>query len=276
MLRADAALDAQSAGRKHEGHAIGLRFQAHRPHRADQAKRHVDDVTAGRQHDVRGRAALLADQLERAGVVGLVGEHPPHQPAIDDRQILAVARRQRQHPLSWNCGALAAQPAGSLRSTVARWWAGSVARRGIVPVPDGGARFMAGAVWTSGTAAGGTGGGRSENIWAETGAGSSAASAKASTRQAPAPGKAIRPARIQRYRYRPRSWPCFSPKTRQIQASGAEVRPAPVAEPAPAPNVNAAVVVQSHSLPRPLSPGINHAGGSEWTVLALPRRGEYR
>jgi len=51
---------------------------------------------------------------------------------------------------------------------------------GIVPVPDGGARFMAGPVWTSGTAAGGTGGGRSENIWAETGAGSSAASAKAS------------------------------------------------------------------------------------------------
>ena len=51
---------------------------------------------------------------------------------------------------------------------------------GIVPVPDGGARFKAGAVWTSGTAAGGTGGGRSENIWAETGEGSSAASTKAS------------------------------------------------------------------------------------------------
>ena len=64
----------------------------------------MDDVIAGRQHDVRGRAALLADQLERAGVVGLVGEHPPHQPAVDDRHILAVARRQRQHPLSWNCG----------------------------------------------------------------------------------------------------------------------------------------------------------------------------
>ena len=51
---------------------------------------------------------------------------------------------------------------------------------GIVPVPDGGARFMAGGVWTSGTAAGGTGGGRSENIWAATGTGSSAATAKAS------------------------------------------------------------------------------------------------
>jgi len=57
---------------------------------------------------------------------------------------------------------------------------GWVSGGGIVPVPDGGARFMAGGVWTSGTAAGGTGGGRSENIWAETGAGSNAASAKPS------------------------------------------------------------------------------------------------
>ena len=236
----------------------------------------MDDVIAGRQHDVRGRAALLADQLERAGVVGLVGEHPPHQPAVDDRQILAVARRQRQHRLSWNCGAPAAATGGTV--AIDGWHDGRLGQRrgkvGIVPVPDGGARFMAGAVWTSGTAAGGTGGGRSWNIWAETGAGSSAA--KPAPRQAPAPGKAIRPARIQRYRYRPRSWPCFSPKTRQIQASVAEVRPAAVAEPAPAPNVNPAVVVQSHSLPRPLSPGINHACGSEWTILARPRRGEYR
>ena len=255
-------------------------FQAHRPHRADQAERDVDDVIAGRQHDVRGRAALLADQLERAGVVGLVGEHPPHQPAIDDRQILAVARRQRQHPLRRNRGApAAAAPAGSWRSTAARWSAGSTAPAsvGIDPVPDGGARFIAGAVWTSGTAAGGTGGGRSENIWAETGAGSSAAAPRQASRQAPAPGKAIRPARIQRYRYRPRSWPCFSPKTRQIQASGARTfGRRPVAEPAAAPNVNAAVAVQSHSLPRPLSPGINHACGSEWMILARPRRGEYR
>ena len=58
---------------------------------------------------------------------------------------------------------------------------GWVSGGGIVPVPDGGARFMAGGVWTSGTAAGGTGGGRSENIWAETGAGSNATNANAST-----------------------------------------------------------------------------------------------
>ena len=53
---------------------------------------------------------------------------------------------------------------------------------GIAPVPDGGARVMAGPVWTSGTAAGGTGGGRSWNIWAEAGP---ASSANAST----SPGK---------------------------------------------------------------------------------------
>ena len=120
-------------------------FQPDRAHRADQAERDVDDVIAGRQHDVRGRAALLADQLERAGIVGLVGEHPPHQPAIDDRQILAVTRRQRQHRLA--CGRrrpAAARPAGPWRSTAARWSAGSAAREGsgLVPGPEGGARFM--------------------------------------------------------------------------------------------------------------------------------------
>ena len=60
---------------------------------------------------------------------------------------------------------------------------------GVAPVPDGGARFMAGAVWTSGTAAGGTGGGRSWNIWAETGAGSSAASAQPSIKASTSAGK---------------------------------------------------------------------------------------
>ena len=62
------------------------------------------------------------------------------------------------------------------------WFSGA---GGIVPVPDGGARFMAGPVWTSGTAAGGTGGGRSENIWAEAGTASKATSANASA----SPGK---------------------------------------------------------------------------------------
>jgi hypothetical protein len=68
-------------------------------------------------------------------------------------------------------------------------WVNGAGSVGIAPVPDGGARFMAGAVWTSGTAAGGTGGGRSENIWAKAGAGSSAASAKASIKAAARAGK---------------------------------------------------------------------------------------
>ena len=232
----------------------------------------MDDVTAGRQHDVRGRAALLADQLERAGVVGLVGEHPPHQPAIDDRQILAIARRQRQHPLSWNCGRWRRNRRDRCDR---RWHNGRLGqwrrdrsrprrRRQIhgwrgLDIRNRGRRHR----WRAVREHLGRNRGRKH-----------AASAKASSRQAPAPGKAIRPARIQRYRYRPRSWPCFSPKTRQIQASVAEVRPAAVAEPAPAPNVNACGRGPVTFPPRPLSPGINHAGGSEWTRsgAAAPRR----
>jgi len=61
-------------------------------------------------------------------------------------------------------------------------------RLGPAPGPEGGAKFSAGPVaGTSGTAAGGTGGGRSENIWADTTPGPSASStaAKASARRAP-------------------------------------------------------------------------------------------
>ena len=56
--------------------------------------------------------------------------------------------------------------------TMVGWFngAGSV---GIAPGPEGGARFSAGPLGASGTEAGGTGGGRSENIWAEAEAGSS-------------------------------------------------------------------------------------------------------
>ena len=97
---ADAALDAQAACRQHEGFAVGLGLQRHRPHRADQAHRDMDDVAARRQHDVGRGAAFLADQFENAGLIGLVGEHPPHQAVVDDRQVLAVARGQRQHGLA--------------------------------------------------------------------------------------------------------------------------------------------------------------------------------
>jgi|SRR3954468_23785971 hypothetical protein len=54
-------------------------------------------------------------------------------------------------------------------------------RLGTDPGPEGGARFIAGPEGTSGTEAGGTGGGRSENIWAETDAGMKQASMEAST-----------------------------------------------------------------------------------------------
>src|SRR5262245_37332018 len=49
-------------------------------------------------------------------------------------------------------------------------WVRVGGRTGPDPGPEGGARFIAGPLGASGTAAGGTGGGRSENIWAETGA----------------------------------------------------------------------------------------------------------
>ena len=54
-------------------------------------------------------------------------------------------------------------------------------RLGSDPGPEGGARFIAGPEGASGTEAGGTGGGRSENIWAETDAGMKQASTEAST-----------------------------------------------------------------------------------------------
>ena len=51
---------------------------------------------------------------------------------------------------------------------------------GAEPGPDGGARFIAGPPGASGTEAGGTGGGRSENIWAETATGIDPAKTRAS------------------------------------------------------------------------------------------------
>jgi len=53
-------------------------------------------------------------------------------------------------------------------------------RVGSEPGPEGGARFSAGPPGASGIDEGGTGGGRSENIWAETGTGPSNASASKS------------------------------------------------------------------------------------------------
>jgi hypothetical protein len=63
-------------------------------------------------------------------------------------------------------------------------------RLGTEPGPEGGARFIAGPEGPSGIDAGGTGGGRSENICADTDAGMKQDSTKASIN----PGKS-RPAR---------------------------------------------------------------------------------
>ena len=106
LAGADAAFDAQPAGRKHEGLAIGFGLQRHRAHRADEAERDVHDVVAGLQHEVRRRVAILPDHLEGAVLVRPVGEDPPHQTAVDVAEVLAVARRQRQHGLPGCCGAL--------------------------------------------------------------------------------------------------------------------------------------------------------------------------
>src|SRR5687768_18194733 len=55
----------------------------------------MNDVIAGRQHDIGRRATILAQHLEGAALVRPVGEDAPDETAIDVRQILAVARRQR-------------------------------------------------------------------------------------------------------------------------------------------------------------------------------------
>jgi hypothetical protein len=60
------------------------------------------------------------------------------------------------------------------------WVNGAGRLGGIDAGPEGGARFSAGPPGASGIALGGTGGGRSENIWAELEAGNSETSAKAS------------------------------------------------------------------------------------------------
>ena len=237
-------------------------FKRHRPHGADQAKRDVHDVAARRQHDVRRRAALLAHQLEGAGVVGLVGEHPPHQPAVDDRQVLAVARRQRQHRLSGGRGARRRHRRrhGSDRRLHDGGCVNGAGRSGSPPDRRAAQDSWPDRDGASGTAAGGTGGGRSPNICAEPGL---AAATPAAQRKRQQPGTAARPARDPPI-----------PLPREVMAPAfhrkrGKFKPRPASRPggcelAGTPKVDPAVIrrrVQSHSLPRSLSPGINHACG---------------
>ena len=211
----------------------------------------MDDVVARRQHDVRRRAAILADQLEGAGLVGLVGEHPPHQAAGDD----------------WAC------PCRSARSATARPAPRSSA-------PGGGTTGGTGAIdgWAeargcvngagrlghggragrrrqahrrrraSGTDAGGTGGGRSVNIWAETAAGqaeNSADSKRKRDRQQPAAAArnlidAVTPGESWRH--------AFHRKRGKFKPSGQPRRPIPRRNPATRPD-HSGVAIPSHSLP---------------------------
>ena len=97
---ADAAFNSQAARRQQKRFAIGVRFQGDRPDRADQTKGDVHNIAARRQHDIRRRATFLANQLEGPALIRPVGKHPPHQPIADDRQVLAVTRRERQHALT--------------------------------------------------------------------------------------------------------------------------------------------------------------------------------
>ena len=109
--------------------------------------------------------------------------------------------------------------------------------------PEGGARFIAGPEGTSGIEDGGTGGGRSENIWAETAAGISKASASATggkSRIAPPepPLPLPREAIGMLFTENAANSSLCSGLNRSI-----------VVEPGAAPNVNAAAVVPSPSLP---------------------------
>ena len=168
--------------------AIGLGLQRHRAHRADEAERDMHHVIAGRQHEVRRRVAILADHLEGAGVIRPVGKDAPHQSAIDEGQVLAVARRQRQHRLS-RCAA----PGGVGGTAAIDGWVRTGGRLDGTAPAGGGAPLRArGRRQTDRRAgirdgAGGTGGGRSLNIWAL--AGGAETASKTATR---APATAAR------------------------------------------------------------------------------------
>ena len=177
----------------------------------------MDDIVAGRQHDVRRRAAILADQFEGAGLVGPVGKDPPHQSAID--RPACPCRSARSAPArpgrAVDVPAAGGTTGGSATVADRRLRQGRrQARAGAGP--DGGARLIAGRRGPEPTA-GGTGGGRSVNIWAETGPARTDRQQRGK-RTAPAPGVPRR--RIHRCHYAlESSWSCFSLKTRQIQAS---------------------------------------------------------
>jgi hypothetical protein len=102
-----------------------------------------------------------------AAFIRLCRRNPPHA-VVDHRQVLAVARSATVRPGPQWLRPAAASPVARTdrRLRDGRQAAAPAGRDRARPV--GGARFIAGPVSVSGTAAGGTGGGRSENIWAAT------------------------------------------------------------------------------------------------------------
>ena len=150
-------------------------------------------------------------------------------------------------------------------------WVKGAGRLGIDDGPEGGARFKAGPLGASGTEAGGTGGGRSENIWAELEAGISKTSAKASATAGK--GHPARP-----------SPPI--PLPREVMAmlftenaANSSLRSAlevgTTAEPAGTGDVNPGQSEPVTPAAEPLSPGINHAWQMQPSILAGLRRDEY-
>ena len=162
---------------------------------------------AGRQHDVRRRAALLADQFEchcrpacrRTPALAVGGNQQIRRSnaVSDNTAARSGSARQRHHREQWR----RQRHDGRLRQ-----WRGQAQdrrrpgrRRRSSPDPRG-----------VGTEAGGTGGRRSLNIWAEPEAGSGVLP-QAQRREKP-PGPPVPPIPCPRDHGR-------SPKTRQIQAS---------------------------------------------------------
>ena len=150
-------------------------------------------------------------------------------------------------------------------------WVNGAGRLGIDDGPEGGARFKAGPLGASGTEAGGTGGGRSENIWAKLGPGSSKISAKASA--SAGKGQPARP-----YPLIPLPLEVMGMLFTE-NAANSSLRSAlevgPTAEPAGTADVNPGQSGPVTTAAEPLSSGINHAWGMQRSTLAGLRRDEY-
>src|SRR5262249_33850812 len=99
LAGADAALDAQTAGRQIEYFTHRVLLQRDRAHRTGKAKADMDDIVAGREHEVGGGGAIFLDRLEHAGRIGLVAVDAPNEARANARRILAVAGAERDRCL---------------------------------------------------------------------------------------------------------------------------------------------------------------------------------